>query len=1114
MTIKQIKVFGTKVQYKNVPQLANALNIGDDVKTRRENAKQAIRNLNTKKVIYDNITGDFDELKLSDKPLLIRQFTGVRRATKRLKNDILTSGATKDINLNNNDITIKDNDIEFKNDDILNFYCTAWFRIVLSETDGTLETNSERHTTFNYRGFIDENDYKNLRHIIIDYGHNNVSNIKYRYNPIMTEESISNGNFYDKSKKINYDDQSPFIRSLVDNINRLYQPMAYKVYIDTVVCQSISKRSEFLLETMKLRYIANNANISNLYNEVIPITNKDDPNCVINYLTQKYKKIAVKKYFNKYVIDHEDNGITTLEIKEFCKRYNIKMIAYNINGVCISKNKINKDGEIKKGADRASLIYIAYMSHIFPVKNKLLNKVIYPKDIKEERLTYNQVKKKFDELLSNNIIPSNITISTKTSTEKKKEEVVYISSFVNNNTLYYYNNDYTLCYDILKQFQLTDQMTPHTNRYNIMNILETLYGVKDTLSFFPMLSTHSGLRYDYMTSDKELLKREKEFKSLDKCKAYGYALHSLKFIQTIDIRKHKELEEKDLQTIDPLNCYIATPAVSSYLMPNTGFYTGEQLLYYSKTGLKFKINNGWSCDTQENPYKNLIKDYYEKTTKLRKNEYNETEEEDDEGATSATIKHKETASDIIKSIINIFIGKFDQGCDDVKCFQKVTKLCNLEESLLSDGHIINYNDDYKIVCEQQQRANIYTKKLIKYQLLNQARIVIYEKMEELGLRDKDIIQIKTDSITFISSAIKKPFENIGDGFKQWKIDKYDGDFKTYFNDQQDEININEIKAPFNSSLYLGYAGCGKSYQIINKLIPSLGDNYIVLSPSHSSIEDYRLLGLNCDVIQKYCYSGEVPTQKHIIIDEIGLCNTTGHNIIYKCMLLNKKVYLFGDYNQLEPVADVHCNSDIYHKYAFKNIYYIKTNMRNNFTIEYYDSLIENKINLKDEIIKHNTNINDAEYIVCPTNVECDEYNELIMKKLKIDMHTLGCKVMCKTNKLRKYDIYNNFMFDVIGADDDHVYIKDRTRDYKIPRKLYDNKFNFKPAYARTIYNLQGKSISSYHVPDKFMDYFAQDGRIVYTLISRLKQTLNKTIEQPKIKQITKSKKRGVPLLII
>ena len=85
----------------------------------------------------------------------------------------------------------------------------------------------------------------------------------------------------------------------------------------------------------------------------------------------------------------------------------------------------------------------------------------------------------------------------------------------------------------------------------------------------------------------------------------------------------------------------------------------------------------------------------------------------------------------------------------------------------------------------------------------------------------------------------------------------------------------------------------------------------------------------------------------------------------------------------------------------------------------------------------------------------------------------GVPLICKTNDLREFDIYNNF---VMNREELPPEITD---------EMIRNPKFFLPAYARTLYNVQGDSIRSFYVVPEDMHWFLNP-RMAYTLISRLK----------------------------
>jgi hypothetical protein len=121
--------------------------------------------------------------------------------------------------------------------------------------------------------------------------------------------------------------------------------------------------------------------------------------------------------------------------------------------------------------------------------------------------------------------------------------------------------------------------------------------------------------------------------------------------------------------------------------------------------------------------------------------------------------------------------------------------------------------------------------------------IVYDKMKELKLTPNDIKQIKTDSITFICK--NKELSNLGSEIGLWKEETKNEYFKEsiYYIDEDFTMNTNL----FDNTIYIDYAGSGKTHHIIKKLIPAI-DDYIVLTPSHSALKDYRRNKINCSPI--------------------------------------------------------------------------------------------------------------------------------------------------------------------------------------------------------------------------------------------------------------------------
>jgi len=160
---------------------------------------------------------------------------------------------------------------------------------------------------------------------------------------------------------------------------------------------------------------------------------------------------------------------------------------------------------------------------------------------------------------------------------------------------------------------------------------------------------------------------------------------------------------------------------------------------------------------------------------------------------------------------------------------------------------------------------------------------------------------------------------------------------------------------------------------------------------------------------------------------------------------------------------------------------LETNYRNDFTREYYEALYNSNLDLVNEVKKYRSkDYLKSDIVICYRNEKGVEvWNKKIMEELGLNKYSIGLKVKCNTNVLSHHDIYNNFKYTIKNVTDTHITLSD---DKIITKHEYDK--NFMPAYALTLYGMQGKSINSFYYPDEELSFI--NSRSAYTLISRLK----------------------------
>ena len=842
-----------------------------------------------------------------------------------------------------------------------------------------------------------------------------------------------------------------FVMSLV-----LEDPV-FSQYVETISISSVDilttlNKATMTLENMILRE-AQPLNISSLFNEILH-ENKLE-HCIHDYMFKIYPKHS-KSEKQKEKIRKLN---TTNDIVEWCKSYDIKMIAYDINGTVIKSHYPTKLKKLK------NMIYLVFNNHLYPLKNKYLNKK------KIDNYTISIIDNIKDELIKqieNGILPADIKISGDGD----------ISSFIianEDDTVCYTNNtEYYKCKEILEIFGLKDKLTIGTKISHLGNILDELYKQDiNCNSFFPYGADFTKGAYNYTNEDLELEDNE-IFYTIDKNKSYSYELAQLPYLIKCDIKYHKSKKINELQIkhkIIPHYLYIIDIDCPSLILPNNEYYEGHTLKIARDKGLNFRILEEQETEIVENYYKNFVNDLFNKVD-------------------NATFKE----------IMNIHIGKFETSSMK-NDYLKFEKILGRDELNTFDGFTQPLTEDYYVGCKNKEIINIFNKKPISVQIKDRSRLRVFNMMNTLELKNTQIKQVKTDSITF--KSINDDYKDyIHNELSGWKIEDFKEinkpciqkrppitfDYKSYEGNKYNPLEK-------NGEIGLGYAGNGKTYKIINEIIPKLEDNYIVLTPSHATIKEYRTNKFNCDVIQKYTFNNTIPEQQNIIVDEIGMVGIMEWNMLVRCKIAGKDIIVYGDNGQLSPVKSYICDNQNFYNFMFDNQVTLNTNYRNNFSKEYYDTLKQTNKTVCDtvdyyrekrlnEVLKHNTEYDKAECIIAYTNSTRKKYNDLMCEKLNIkSLVQPTAKIICKTNKLREYDIYNNFCFEVIENDGVEAIITDGVNKYTI--EIIDIIKNFDYSYARTLYSVQGQTLNSFHYCIEDINWLG--GRELYTLISRLKQ---------------------------
>lgn len=918
------------------------------------------------------------------------------------------------------------------------------------------------------RYIIDKNDNfakydaKKKPAIIRNFGINKISNAEYVADNMKIKDSIIYKNLpTDRQLKLNlnievifdYSDELDITRyinfvvtckstEIVQNANfavGAYLSKFKDPYKILNVRVSIEVKSLFSKQTFELsKGRLREEKPLNIFNEYVNIEQNNNKDCAKKFLLSKLGRIRNKKLVSDIHKLGNSDGITPEEIIEYCKKYGIVCDIFKFGGEIYLSNT----GENKSKLPQ--LTFLTYNNHLYPMKNKYLKKK------KHDNCTIKIVKdceKEFNIFISNTsgydadenpILGSDIKYNGK-----------HMVSFIVDDIKYLQNEDYELCLKILTKLGLKDKIYDTIKINHLFDVISKLYVKENLKSYLPIDIIKGGFNYN---SGNDCVG---EINTIDMNKAHATCLRDLPYLIKVDYRTAKINKKiNDDHKIVSHYLYVIKPPQSSILLPNTNIYWGEHVQFCKDVGVEFEI-----LEELE-------------TVKIETNYYTEM----------INNLHSIIDGKTFKDIINIGIGKFETQS---KIYGKynVIGVFNKEESKCHSGFKHAINDSYDLVYNSSDSpTTIYNQMPMAIQVKDYLRQLVYKKMCSLNVPEQSIIQIKTDAISYIGKLPK----DIGNNLGQWKIINYKKMNDTFVSDNGNVTFVAERQQNDNV-LGLCYAGCGKTYDIINNLIPKLqitGSEFIVLSPSHVSLEDYKKANINSSVIQKYTLQNKIPTEDTIIIDEFGMCDRSSHDLLIKCNLLGKTCIVYGDFKQLPPAGeDVSLSSIHYLRSIFSKQIKLEQNRRNTFTKTYYDNLINEKLDLVKEVKKYSTkDMLDAEVIICYRNSTVDSYNTKYMDLKNIKPYDVGLKLMCINNDLHHENLYNHSVETIISNDDGEIILSNGSKF----TKAEINK-NFKPAYAKTVYGVQGKSISSYYFASEDSSFI--NGKTAYTIISRLKENL-------------------------
>ena len=904
-------------------------------------------------------------------------------------------------------------------------------------------------------------------------------------------------------------------QQILDYANRAYYsltpneiPLTFKHFTDnlynrdeppiSVTFSSIYNRDDTFIED-NYRLYGETYNLYNYFGKNIVDYEYEENKCVEGFLKALNFDSTLTLPTSKNVEKKTSPNVNTIKgVSSYLKSKKQRIQFYDLNCDLVYDNNV----------DSYNTVYASYFkNHIDLLKNKPYS------DVFNKYKTVSSVNKIFKDLIKKKEIPSNVKIFG--------ENVIQLS---HNNYTYVNKSKITR-----RDCDLIGiKYSPIITFDNLDIFIENNILKNDSMSFFPkpcrfiksgfyISTTTSSLTFEEVKDECQTDSEGRRKETIDKNKAYSNELMNLPYLVVVDYKtaKYKKMDidfysnmvRDDFREICDHYLYIAKPKKSTILMPNTNMYLGSYIKYCAKH-IDFTVTEMLSTTTVPNHFKTLIPKMYE------------------------------VFGQKAKLVINKLIGKM-QSDNSFKNIQKITSVhLNKEDIKGYYMHFDFFEDSTSNVepttvyfsLKEDEKYSMKSRIPIATQVMDASRKTVYEKMLELNIEEDDVIQVKVDSITYI----KRKYHNeikVNNEITGWKKEKYKPikiDNSNIDIDYDKSFLLDEINK--SNEIVLKAAGTGKTYSIIKKIeeiendyylnLDDLEDKikkYIILTPTHVSLEEYRKKEFNCDTLQKYSLQLKIPKEEHIIIDEIGLACSDTCTFIYACALKGKKISAYGDFDQLKPFnSKVSYNGPLWIDMMFPNkpIEEFK-NYRNNFTKEYYDYIkTTTPENAIIELKKHMSNWQDAEKIITYRNETRKKYALMKLKHLGFkDQFDDGVKYVCKNNSKKKYGIYNNKEV-TLKVEDDKYYLcvsdveknvtdfekcrkltpptsKNVEKDVKVKiRKTSLKDKNYRLAYATTISSFQGSSCKRYHFAEEDMYILGlpneNQNNIIYTIISRLR----------------------------
>lgn len=812
-------------------------------------------------------------------------------------------------------------------------------------------------------------------------------------------------------------------------------------------------------------------------------------NCVLDYLDNELSKIYAKhtrkqliERMKEYEPDFETAGFELFTFQEMMKKYypNVKYLiispTYNLYEYYNDKQTENND----------TLIFYFNNNHLYGITNEQVKKHILNNKGKLNFLQFNDSKYEdyivgddFETENTNYILPADIDYNEFKNEliEETKHGIEYFNKYMfkhpTKNILIHPNNDYEnrkLVYEKLNLGEWNNQSYPSI-ALELLNSINSLTASNYNKESFYYLSKYHTLPI----IDK--IHESRFNKGIDINLHYSSIFYEdypkikipiYDFFNVVKPYKNEDItlgeyfiEEFEIHTVKMGGCFYHYETVK-YLLDNK---------HITKQNIKYAINtNRYRTGEQFKDLIDITKQFDRDTFKKLNNMLN--------GMLNNNY-HKINKENFYTESLDTFIYLLKQS--------------------ITEKYEVHFEDEdeHYYLSRHKKTPNYQNTSSYYRTTLSLSLIRLIKLIEEY--KQYKIVMIKTDCL-FIETD-----EDI-------KLPEYDGHYTEsmgkYKPEKMKDIEVNRYKPkPFipyekkdNITLLLGSGGLGKSYKVIKETDEK--EKTLLLCPTNASLINLinKTIKIKKNKPLQWKFSTVallLETTNHnfsktlktieqydnIILDEAIMSST---EILRVLVCSKKNVILMGDNKQLLRIPEYNIETyDIMDAKQLFNIRYKKfVNGKSRYDRTTYD--IINKF-VKTGIIPTEIKQSDDEkindnvfHIVSYNNTRkkitkeiTKSHNDKVVFKYQNKCERYGvCQnmpIISTTNKLKKYNIFNNWTGTLKSFNNNKYVIHGIMEDFKEQDLELDDKTfknNFIPFYASTIHKFQGQTLNkNYYIHD-------------------------------------------------